>query len=49
MRNGYVVDVFTSVDIQVKVGGKVFNIYEDVLCRVNFKTRPIKKNIQKNV
>ena len=47
MRNGYVVDVFTSVDIQVKVGRKVFNIYEDVLCRVNFKTSPIKKIIQK--
>ena len=47
MRNGYVLDVFSSVDIQVKVGGKVFNIYEDVLCRVNFKTSPIKKIIQK--
>ena len=47
MRNGYVVDVFTSVDIQVKVGGKVFNIYEDVSCRVIFKTSPIKKIIQK--
>ena len=35
MRNGYIVDVLTSVDIQevVKNGGKVIQIYEGVFYR----------------
>ena len=33
MRNGYIVDILTSVDIQeiVKIGGKVIKIYEGVI------------------
>ena len=33
MRNGYIIDTLTSVDIQeiVKIGGKVIEIYEGVL------------------
>ena len=39
MRNGYIVDVLTSVDIQEidKIGGKVIEIYEGVFHRENFK------------
>ena len=39
MRNGYIVDVLTSVDIQetVKIGGKVIEIYERVFHRKNCK------------
>ena len=39
MRNGYIIDTLTSVDIQkfVKIGGKVIEIYEDVIYRENFK------------
>ena len=38
MRNGYIVDVLTSVDIQeiVKIGGKVVEIYEGVIYREKF-------------
>ena len=38
MRNGYIIDTLTSVDIQeiVKIGGKVIQIYEGVICRENF-------------
>ena len=47
MRNGYIVDTLTSVDIQeiVKIGGKVIQIYEGVLYRENFKISPFKKVI----
>ena len=39
MRNGYIIDTLTSVDIQeiVKIGGKVIEIYEGVIYRENFK------------
>ena len=39
MRNGYITQVLTSVDIQeiVKIGGKVFEIYEGVINRENYK------------
>ena len=49
MRNGYIVDVLTSVDIQeiVKIGGKVIKIYESVIYRENFKISPFKKVIDK--
>ena len=47
MRNGYIVDTLTSVDIQeiVKIGGKVIEIYEGVIYRENFKVSPFKKVI----
>ena len=49
MRKGYIVDVLTSVDIQeiAKVGVKVFEIYEGVIYRNNFKVSPFKKVIGK--
>ena len=39
MRNGYITDTLTSVDICeiVKIGGKVIQIYEGVIYRENFK------------
>ena len=45
MRNGYIVDTLTSVDIQeiVKIGGKVIQIYENGIYRENFKVSPFKK------
>ena len=47
MRNGYITDTLTSVDIQeiVKIGGKVIEIYEDVIYRENFKVSPFRKVI----
>ena len=49
MRNGYIIDVLTSVDICeiVKIGGKVVEIYEGVLYRENFKVSPLRKVIEK--
>ena len=49
MRNGYITDVLTSVDICeiVKIGGKVIEIYERVLYRQNFKLSPFRKIIEK--
>ena len=49
MRNGYIVDTLTSVDIQeiVKIGGKVIEIYEGVIYRENFKLSPFRKVIEK--
>ena len=46
MRNGYIVDVLTSVDIQeiVKIDGKVIEIYQGVVYRENFEISPFKKN-----
>ena len=45
MRNGYIIDYLTSVDIQeiVKIGGKVVEIYEGVIYRENFKVNPFRK------
>ena len=47
MRNGYIVDTLTSVDIQeiAKIGGKVIEIYEGVIYRENFKVSPFRKVI----
>ena len=47
MRNGYVVDTLTSVDIRkfVEIGGNVIQIYEGVVYRDNFKVSPFKKVI----
>ena len=49
MRNGYIIDTFTSVDIQeiVKIGGKVIEIYEGVIYRENFRVSPFQKVIDK--
>ena len=49
MRNGYIIDTLTSVDIQeiVKIGGKVVEIYECVIYRENFKVSPFRKVIEK--
>ena len=49
MRNGYIIDTLTSVDIQeiIKIGGKVVEIYEGVIYRENFKISPFRKVIEK--
>ena len=45
MRIGFKVDTLTSVDNQenVKIGGKVIEIYQGVIYRENFKVFPLKK------
>ena len=45
MRNGYIIDTVTSVDIceLLKIGGKVVQIYEGVIYRENFKISLLKK------
>ena len=45
MRNGYIIDTLTSVDIQeiVKIGGKVVEIYEGDIYKENFKVSPFRK------
>ena len=49
MRNGYIIEDLTSVDIQeiVKIGGKVIGIYEGVIYREIFKVGPFRKVIDK--
>ena len=49
MRNRYIIDTLTSLDIQeiVKRGGKVIRIYEGVIHRENFKISPFRKVIEK--
>ena len=49
MRNGYIIDTLTSVDIQeiIKIGGKLVQIYEGVVYRENFKISPFRKVIEK--
>ena len=49
MRNGYIIDTLTSVDICeiVKIGGKVIAIYEGVIYRENFKISPFTRVIEK--
>ena len=49
MRNGYIIEHLTSVDIQeiVKIGCKVIQIYEGVIYRENFKISPLRKVIDK--
>ena len=48
MRNGYIIDTLTSVDICeiVKIGGRVVKIYEGVIYRENFKISPFRKVIE---
>ena len=45
MRNGYIVQALTSVDVQeiVETGGKVIEIYKSVIYRENFMVSPFKK------
>ena len=45
MRNGYITPVLTSVDNQeiVKIGGRVFEIYEGVIYKEKFKRNPFEK------
>ena len=47
MRNGYIKETLTSVDIRenVKIGGKVIEIIEGVTYRENFKVSPFRKVI----
>ena len=47
MRNGYIIQTFTSVDLQeiIKINGKVIEVYEGVIYRENFKVSPFKKVI----
>ena len=49
MRNGYIIDYLTSVDIQeiVEIGGRVCEIYEGVIYRENLKVSPLRKVIDK--
>ena len=49
MRNGYILDTLTSVDICeiVKIGGKVIEIYEGVIYRENFEVSPFRKVCEK--
>ena len=49
MRNGYIIDTLTSVDIQeiVKIGGRVCEIFEGVIYRENFKVSPFRNVIDK--
>ena len=49
MRNGYIIDTLTSVDIQeiVKISEKVIEIYEGVIYRENIKISPFRRVIEK--
>ena len=49
MRNGFIIDPLTSVDIQeiVKIGGKMIEIYEGDIYHENFKISPFRKIIKK--
>ena len=49
MRNGYIIDTLTAVDIceSVKIGGKVIEIFEGVIYRENFQKSPFRKVIEK--
>ena len=49
MRNGYIIETLTSLDIQenVKIGVEVIEKYEGVIYRENFKTSPFRKIIEK--
>ena len=45
MRNGYITQVLTSVDIQeiIKIGGRVNEIFEAVIYKENYKVILLKK------
>ena len=48
MRNGYIIDTLTSLDICeiVKIGGEVIQKYEGVIYRENFKISPFRKVVE---
>ena len=49
MRNGYIIDTLTIVDIQEisRIGGKIIEIYEGVIYLENFKISPLREVIDK--
>ena len=49
LRNGYIIDTLTSVDIPeiVKIGRKAIQNHEDVIYQQNFKKSPFRKGIEK--
>ena len=49
MRNGYITDHLTSVDIQeiVKIGGRDLEIYESVIYQKKFQLSSFRKGIDK--
>ena len=49
MRNGYIIDTLTSVDIKevVNIGVKVIPIYEGLIYKKNLKKSPFRKVIDK--
>ena len=49
MRNGYIIDALTSVDICeiIETGGTVIETYENVVFRENFKISPFRKVTEK--
>ena len=49
MRNGYIIELLTSVDIRqiVQIGGKVIEIYGGVIYREKFDPSPFKKVVDK--
>ena len=49
MRNGYIIDTFTSVEIQkiVKIKRKMVEIFEGVIFRESFKLSSFRKVIDK--
>ena len=51
VRNGYILDTLTGVDIQeiVKIRGEVIEIYEGVTYQENFKMSPFRKVFEKLV
>ena len=51
MRNGFIIDTLTSVDICeiVKIGGRVIEIYEGVIYRENIKISPFRKVIEEKL
>ena len=48
MRNAYILDTLTSVDICeiVKIGARLIETYEGVIYRENFKISPFRKVIK---
>ena len=49
MRNGYIIDHPTSVDIHetIKIGGKLIKIHDGLIYRKNFRVSPSRKFIDK--
>ena len=49
MRNGYIIDTLTSIDIQeiIQIVGNLIEIYEGVIYRENFKISPFRIVIEK--